>query len=162
MLGVLAIQEVEKEKNKRRRIWNKDWLKNRENCSHMKLLKELKENNPDDFRDYLLMPDDCFQQLWILVSSLITKQDTVLRCSITPDQRLIATLGFIATDKSLEDLKFNTGISARIVPETCEAINVIWINKMFQGIFRIKSFIEIKLIIQNSILRDYMLHHFMQ
>lgn len=56
------------------------------------LAEELKENNPDDFKNYLRMADDCFQHLLGLVSPLITKQDTVLRCSITLDQRLIATL----------------------------------------------------------------------
>lgn len=126
MLGVLAIQQVEKPRRKRRRLWSKEWLKNRDNFSHMRLVQELKENNPDDYRNYLRMPDESFQLLLSHVSPLITKKDTVLRPSITAEQRLVATLRFLATGRSFEDLKFTTGISAqslgRIIPETCQAL----------------------------------------
>ncbi|XP_073485058.1 LOW QUALITY PROTEIN: uncharacterized protein [Aquarana catesbeiana] len=75
------------------------------------------------------MPDESFQLLLSKVSPLITKKDTVLRPSIPAEQRLVATLRFLATGRSYEDLKFTTGISAqslgRIIPETCQAIKRI-------------------------------------
>ncbi|XP_008185984.1 uncharacterized protein LOC103310221 [Acyrthosiphon pisum] len=56
----------------------------------------------------------------------ITKQDTIMRQAIPAEQRLIATLRFLATGRSYEDLKFSTGIAAQtlgyIIPETCRAI----------------------------------------
>lgn len=125
MLGAIAIQQANAKK-RRRSQWTKQWLRKRERYSHMTLLRDLKENNPDDFRNYLRMPDESFQLLLSQVSPLITKQDTVLRESITAEQRLIATLRFLATGRTYEDLKFSTGISAqslgRIIPETCGAI----------------------------------------
>lgn len=126
MLGVMAIQQAEEPIIKRRRLWSKEWLKNRDDFSHMRLVRELKENNLDDYRNYLRMPVESFQLLLSKVSPLITKKDTVLRPSIPAEQRLVATLRFLATGRSYEDLKFTAGISAqslgRIIPETCQAI----------------------------------------
>lgn len=49
-----------------------------------------------------------------------------MRTAITPHERLTATLRFLVTGRSYEDLKFSTIISpqalGRIIPETCEAI----------------------------------------
>lgn len=49
-----------------------------------------------------------------------------MRQSIPPEERLIATLRFLATGESYEELKFVTGIAAQtlgyIIPETCETI----------------------------------------
>lgn len=99
---------------------------NRDQFSHMSLLRELKENNPDDFRNYLRMTDECFQVLLGAVRPYIEKQNTILRKAITAEQRLIATLRYLATGRSLQDLKFTTGISPQalgvIIPETCNAI----------------------------------------
>lgn len=50
-----------------------------------------------------------------------------MRKSISPAERLIATLRFLSTDNSYEDLKFSTKIAAQtllghIIPETCLAL----------------------------------------
>ncbi|XP_018107432.2 putative nuclease HARBI1 [Xenopus laevis] len=98
----------------------------REQYSHMGLLKELRERNPDDFKNYLRMSDSSFNTLLQAVAPRISKQDTCMRQAIPAEQRLIATLRYLATGRSFEDLKFSAGISAqalgRIIPETCNAI----------------------------------------
>lgn len=68
VLVVLSIQEEETKQSKMSVIWSKEWLRNRKRISHMRLLKELKENNPNDFWNCLCMPDEYFQQLLKLVS----------------------------------------------------------------------------------------------
>uniref|UniRef100_A0A5G3JZG2 DDE Tnp4 domain-containing protein n=1 Tax=Xenopus tropicalis TaxID=8364 RepID=A0A5G3JZG2_XENTR len=72
------------------------------------------------------MSESCFRSLLQKVGPLIQKDDTIMRKSISAEQRLIATLRFLATGRSFEDLKFSTGISAQalghIIPETCNAI----------------------------------------
>jgi len=49
-----------------------------------------------------------------------------MRAAISAEERLIATLKFLATGRSYEHLKFSTCISAPslsfIIPETCKAI----------------------------------------
>ena len=72
------------------------------------------------------MTDPVFNSLLELLSPYITRQDTVMRQAITAEQRLIATLRYLATGRSLQDLKFSTGISPQalgvIIPDTCAAI----------------------------------------
>ena len=49
-----------------------------------------------------------------------------MRNAISAEERLVATLRYLATGCSYEDIKFRTGISpqalGKIIPETCEAI----------------------------------------
>ncbi|KAJ8969202.1 hypothetical protein NQ314_001873 [Rhamnusium bicolor] len=56
----------------------------------------------------------------------LKKQDTVMRESIPPEERLIATLRYLATGQSYESLKFSTGVAPQtlgyIISETCMAI----------------------------------------
>ncbi|PIO23101.1 hypothetical protein AB205_0125870 [Aquarana catesbeiana] len=72
------------------------------------------------------MTDPIFHRLLALLTPYITKQDTCMWQAITPKQRLIATLRYLVTGRSLQDLKFTTGISHQalgiIIPETCSAI----------------------------------------
>ncbi|PIO25020.1 hypothetical protein AB205_0058080, partial [Aquarana catesbeiana] len=67
--------------------------------------------------------------LWAPFANLVLVkvwQDTCMRQAITPEQRPVATLRYLATGRSLQDLKFLTGISSQalgiIIPETCSAI----------------------------------------
>ena len=72
------------------------------------------------------MDEDTYLELLTLVAPLIQKQDTRMRQSISPHERLTATLRFLATGRSYEDLKFSVAISpqalGQIIPETCGAI----------------------------------------
>ncbi|XP_068102756.1 putative nuclease HARBI1 [Hyperolius riggenbachi] len=92
----------------------------------MGLIRELRENNPDDFRNYMRMSDANFHELLERIGPKITKQDTVMRTAITAEQRLSVTLRYLATGRSYADLKFTAAISpqalGRIIPETCAAI----------------------------------------
>lgn len=115
-----------KKKRKTRSVWMKSWLKRREELSHINLLQELKENNPEDFKNYLRMPEELFNTILGLITPLIEKQNTNFRKAITAHERLCVTLLYLATGRSYEDLKFTSTISAQalvhIIPETCDAI----------------------------------------
>lgn len=58
-----------------------------------------------------------------LVAPMVQRSNTVMREAISPNERLSATLRFLATGRSYEDLKFFTCISkpalSLIVPESC-------------------------------------------
>lgn len=115
-----------KTKYRTRRVWVRNWILRRETFSHVNLVRELKENNPNDYRNYFRMDEASFDLLLQKIKPYITKKDTAMRQAISAEERLIATLRFLATGRSLEDLKFTTAISAqalgKIVPETCSAI----------------------------------------
>ena len=77
-------------------------------------------------QNYLRISDKNVQYLIAKVKPLIAKQDIVMRNAITPEARIAATLRFLATGRSFEDLKFATIISpqalGKIIPVTCKAI----------------------------------------
>lgn len=108
---------------RKRRIWEKKY---RRRYGHVPMLKELRDNFPDDFKNYLRMDDIHFDTLLEKIRPKITKHDTVMRKSIAAEERLYATLRFLATGRSYEDLAYSTGISkpalSILVPETCKAI----------------------------------------
>ena len=76
--AALVICEAMKPKKRKKSFWAKEWYKNRDTYSHITLLKELKENNPDDYKNYLRMSDDVFQDLLVAVTPFIEKKDTVI------------------------------------------------------------------------------------
>lgn len=112
-------------KKKRKRRWIKEWLKKRNNYGHQFLLNELR-NEPNDYQNFLRMDEEVFNCLLNMVSPYIVKQNTVMRESISPRERLSITLRYLATGTTFEDLKFSTYTSpitiSCIVMETCKAI----------------------------------------
>ena len=118
--------------SKRGRKWSREWLLKRNTYTHTNLLAELRAA-PKDWKNYLRMNEDTYMNLLSLVTPLIEKEDTVMRCAISPHERLTATLRFLATGRSYEDLKFSTLISPQalrvIIPETCRAIYKVLQNQ---------------------------------
>lgn len=70
-----------------------------------------------------------------------------MRKSISPHERLTATLRFLAMEKSYEDLKFSTIISTQalwyIIPETCEAIYKV----LHKDYLKVRTFFVMKIIL---------------
>lgn len=95
----------------------------RVNYCDTKLLSVLDD---DDFKNYLRMDNSTFMLLLEKVGPYICKEDTVMRDCVTAEQRLVATLRFLATGRSYEDLKFSCKISpqllGKVIPETCRVI----------------------------------------
>ncbi|VVC40986.1 Hypothetical protein CINCED_3A010497 [Cinara cedri] len=88
-LAATAVAMVLKTKKKRK--WTKDWLLKRSQYSHIHLLNELLFH-PEYWHNYLRMDKETYLELLQLVTPLIIKQDTHLQKSITPHERLTATL----------------------------------------------------------------------
>jgi hypothetical protein len=61
----------------------------------VRLLRELQENNPDDFKKYLRMDETASSELLTAVTPYIVKHDTVMRPAISPKERLTATFRFL-------------------------------------------------------------------
>ncbi|KAJ8888936.1 hypothetical protein PR048_008430 [Dryococelus australis] len=123
---LLLGDDEERKKSIRRSVWAKRWLQQRRKYSHVKLLRELELNSEDDNKMYLRMSSEYFRKLLSCVEPLISKGNTVVREAIPAEDRPTATLRFLATGRSLEDLKFSTAIFVqvlgKIIPETCDAI----------------------------------------
>ncbi|KAL5010576.1 hypothetical protein ScPMuIL_012881 [Solemya velum] len=126
VLAVGIILSLDKRERKRKQYWSKRWFLRKQTFGHAKLLDELRLNQPEDFRNFLRMDEESFNELLWLITPLIEKKDTIMRKAISPMERLLITLRYLASGNTFEDLKFPSAISpqtiGRIVIETCEAI----------------------------------------
>jgi hypothetical protein len=75
--------------------------------SHISLVSELKIYLRD-WHNYLRMNEETYLNLLSLLSPLIENQGTIMRESAAPHERLPATMRFLATGRSYEDLKYST------------------------------------------------------
>lgn len=109
-----------------RKRWVKEWIAKRKQYCHLNLLKEIQISDPKDFQNYFRMNVHIYNKLLSMVEPLITKMDTNMRESISPNERLALTLRYLATGRTFEDLKYSAVIApttiSKIVMETCEAI----------------------------------------
>ncbi|XP_049543733.1 uncharacterized protein LOC125956164 [Anopheles darlingi] len=110
---------------KRKRKTKEEWIRRR-GPRREPLVVEHKILSAMDYKTYLRMGADSFSELLELVTPMIVKQDTLLREAIAPERRLMATLRYLVTGVSFEQLKHPTGIASqtlgKIVEETCDAI----------------------------------------
>ena len=87
-----------KKRKRKRSCWSKSWLLRRDQlgvCST--LLKELADEDPISYKNWMRMDEPTFYDLLRKVGPLITKQDTNMRQSIPAAQRLAVTLRHMAT-----------------------------------------------------------------
>nr|CAD7394436.1 unnamed protein product [Timema cristinae] len=111
-------------KRRKKRVWSRNLVLKRNTVSHTVTI--LPELDADDFRNYLRMNEDTYKHLLSIVSHRLTKQDTVMRKTISCLEKLSVTLRFLAIGRSYKDLRFSSAISqpalTYIIPETCQAI----------------------------------------
>ncbi|CAH2003155.1 unnamed protein product [Acanthoscelides obtectus] len=114
-------------KNKNRRMWVRSWISRRQDSGFFaQLVKELHSEDMNSYANFLRMSNKDYEYLLQKVEPLIRKQDTHLRLAISPSERLMLTLRFLASGDSYHSLQYLfripvTTISS-IVPKVCEAI----------------------------------------
>lgn len=127
-------EQEELPRKNRRKIWRKEWVGRRDEEGFcVKLYRELRSEEPALYRNFLRLSFDQFDHLLSLVSPLISKQDTVMRKSISAKDRLILTLRFLTTGESFNSMQYlfripQTTIS-RIVPKVLDAIYTVLVNE---------------------------------
>ena len=70
---------LDKRKRKKKKFWTKQWFQQKQNFGHVMLLNELRINHPEDYRIFLCMDEESFDELMEMLTPLIQKKDT---CSI--------------------------------------------------------------------------------
>ena len=121
-----------------RREWCKDWLQKRsERGSHTTILQELRIGYETDLTNYMQMNLNAFYDLLEKVIPFITKQDTCMRESISPEARLEATLIHLSTGCSYNSLQYRTRISksslSAIIPDMCQIIYDVLKGSILKG-----------------------------
>lgn len=108
-------------------VWVREWLlKRKEKGCTENLVKELDLQMPALFTNFLRLSKDNFDLLLGFVSPLIERKNTIFREAISPRERLMITLRYLATGETFKSLSYMFRVSqpciSGIVPETCEAI----------------------------------------
>ncbi len=96
--ALFVVMKLIKVKKRNRTVWTKEWIGRRlEYGAYHCLLRELRQSDPTACRNFLRMDWSSFKELLRRVGPLITRQDTVMRKSIRPEERLAVTLRWLAT-----------------------------------------------------------------
>lgn len=133
ILAAYAIEELqnirdrERFARKQRSAWVKEWIQKRSSDGFcIKLLRELREEEPLLYNNFIRMTHEQFDYLLTLVKPLIEKQNTTMRNSIAAADRLILTLRYLATGENFNSLQFLFRIPqctiSKIIPEVLDAI----------------------------------------
>lgn len=128
---VLILSKRIKERNQRRRIWVRSWIKRREiEDTVKKLICDLRaEDTDNEFRAFFRMSPQQFDFLLEKVDPIIRKMDTTFRKAISSETRLIVTLRYLASGDSYRSLMLLFRIPhntiSGIVAETCQAIHLV-------------------------------------
>ena len=82
----------------RRRFWVRPWITRRSQFgAYHSLIRELSDEDEKGYKNFLRMDMDSFNELLHLVEPHIKRQDSLMRQSISPAERLALTLRFLAT-----------------------------------------------------------------
>ena len=95
--SVFLLQLLRKtQKTEKERFWMQLWIANRQtHGAYHALLQEL--DSLGSYRNFLRMDRGSFEMLLHKVAPYIRRQDTTMRLSITPEERLDVTLWYLAT-----------------------------------------------------------------
>lgn len=97
-LAAMWLARMRRRRQRERRVWVKTWLQRRAAQGvHNNLARELEMDEPDMFRQYFRLTPEGFQIVLEKIEHMIVREDTVMRKSITPSERLAVTLRFLAT-----------------------------------------------------------------
>ena len=96
----LELEELEQRERpqRRRRWWVRPWIARREQFgAYHALMREIEGEDPESYVNFVRMDAQHFQQLLAAVTLLILKEETLMRDSIPPAERLNVTLRFLAS-----------------------------------------------------------------
>ena len=109
LLLILMVEEEEqaREQRRRRTCWVKPWVQRRSLLGHYDtLMQELIRESPGDFKSFMRMEPDVFNELVQRVSPRITKSSDG-RPPLEPGLKMAITIRFLATGDSYHSLGFN-------------------------------------------------------
>ncbi|XP_055072963.2 uncharacterized protein [Misgurnus anguillicaudatus] len=127
LMSLRVILRLKRRQVKRKRLWVKPWLLRRDRQgAYSNLCRELQSEDLQSFHNFARVVPNQFKHLLQLVTPIIQRQNTNFRESISPGERLMITLRFLATGESFRSLHyaFRIGCStlSELIPETCRAI----------------------------------------
>lgn len=130
-MSALLMEELtnmlEEELLKKKRLWTRKWIIDRPIAGGSDLLlKQLRIEDPSEFRLALRLTTELFDELLSLVKVSIQRQDTIMRDALPAKIKLEITLTYLATGMSFRSLSHLYRVSkpsiSKLIPEVCQAI----------------------------------------
>ena len=123
-------------RQRRRRYWVSPLLREQRRFAqgwYANLMREMQLEEVGDFRNFMRITPDMFQELLEGIRPAIQKRDTNYRKCIPPEIRLAATLRYLATGCSTHDLKYGFRLgrstATTIIAQTCAAIIDVFMDR---------------------------------
>jgi hypothetical protein len=117
---------LEERRRKRRKLWVRDWMRNRSLGASATILRELYIHDPQEYKAVMRITPNQFDELLCLIAPKIQRSDTMMREAVPARVKLEITLSFIASATNYRMLSIFFRISkasiSKIVPEVCDAI----------------------------------------
>ncbi|XP_040207240.1 protein SLX4IP isoform X1 [Rana temporaria] len=115
-----------REKKRRRLYWVHPLISQRLSKGHFHTVYLELRKYPKKFHEYARMSVTTFDELLEVVRPQLTRASTNMRASISPEERLLVTLRYLATGDTFASLHFHFLLGkmtiCKIVHETCAAI----------------------------------------
>lgn len=116
----------EESKKKKRKVWIRDWMDKKEYGASETIIRELRENDPLEFKSVIRLTPEQFEELLLMVSPIISRNDTVMRPALPARLKLEITLAFLAsgTNSKMLSVMFRVSKSSisNMIPVVCDAI----------------------------------------
>lgn len=105
------VKQRQQSRRPRRRVWCKSWILRRERQgAYPNLCTELRSEDAPAFANFARFAPQAFEELLSMVTPLIARRNTNFRDCISPGERLMVTLRFLATGKMLQCLPIHFNI----------------------------------------------------
>ena len=123
----LLLADEENTTGRERKIWTREWIgKRKERGAFHQLVQEMLAEDEPAFEKYFRMSKEKFFELVRRREPNITKQDTRMRESIKPEERVAVTLRYLATGETFSSLQTQFRIHrttiSEIVLDVCENV----------------------------------------
>lgn len=144
------LSKMLKEENvTKKRLWVRKWISDRAiTGGSTLLLKQLRLEDPSEYRLALRLTPDNFEELLSMIEGSIQRQDTLMREAVPARIKLEVTLTYLATGMSYRSLSHFYRISkpsiSKLIPEVC--------RKIYTGL---KQFIKVKYLFKISLTKRY-------
>lgn len=116
-----------KKRPKERSVWVRPYLRRRAIHGHYdNLMRELSDEHPDLYRNFLRLDKDLFNQIVERVRPHLQRETTFWREPLDVGLRVAITLRFLATGNTYRSIGYAFRVAhntiSKLVPETCRAI----------------------------------------
>jgi len=116
----------EESKKKKRKVWIRDWMDKKKCGASETIIKELHDNDPQEFKSMIRLTPEQFEALLIMISPIITLEDTFMRAALPARLKLEMTLTYLASGMNFRMLSIMFRVSkssiSNMIPDVCDAI----------------------------------------